>query len=41
LDLVEAPRILPNALDAPSAKVVEQGREGDPGIPLDQGFGKI
>jgi hypothetical protein len=40
LDPVEALRILSDALDAPAAKVVEHGRKGDPGIPLDQGAGK-
>jgi hypothetical protein len=29
-----------DALDAPVAKLVEHGREDDPGIPLDQGAGK-
>jgi hypothetical protein len=40
LDLVEALLILSDTLDAPTAKVVEQGCEGEPGIPLDQGAGK-
>jgi hypothetical protein len=39
-DLVEALHILSDALYAPAAKAVEQGREGEPGIPLDQGAGK-
>jgi hypothetical protein len=40
LDFVEALLILSDALDAPTAKVVQQGCQGEPGIPLDQGAGK-
>jgi hypothetical protein len=37
LDVVEALRTWSDAL---ASKVVDHGREGDPGIPLDQGTGK-
>jgi hypothetical protein len=40
LNVVEAMRILSDALDAVASKVVEHGREGNPGIPLDHGTGK-
>jgi hypothetical protein len=40
LDVVVALRGLSDALDASAAKVVEYGRQGDPGIPLDQRSGK-
>ena len=39
-DVVEALRILSDGVNAQASKVVEHGREGDPGIPLDQGTGK-
>jgi len=40
LDVVEALRILSDGVNAQASKVVKNGREGDPGIPLDQGTGK-
>ena len=40
LNVVDALRILSDPLDAAASEVVEHGRQGDPGIPLDQGTGK-
>jgi len=39
-DVVEALRILSDGVNTQALKVVKSGREGDPGIPLDQGTGK-
>ena len=40
LDVVQVLRVLSDALDAVASKIVDRGREGDPGILLDQGTGK-
>ena len=40
LDVVEGLHMLSDAVNAQASKVVENGRERDSGIPLDQGTGK-